>query len=55
MAPPSDDGDELSNTDLDSNRMLYQNQIAPQSDGVSPIKVEDESEDITPTPGGRLR
>ncbi|TNV86765.1 hypothetical protein FGO68_gene6602 [Halteria grandinella] len=40
------DGEEdeaLSNTDLDSNKVIYHNQM----EGASPIKVEDESEDVS--------
>ena len=46
------DGEDMSNTDLDSNRILYNNL---HSDGVSPIKVEDESEEVNPADPSRLR
>lgn len=44
--------DELTNTDLESNKVVYvsSNQLG---EGMSPIKVEDESEDVL-TPGTKL-
>jgi hypothetical protein len=44
--------DELTNTDMESNKVAYvsSNNLG---NGMSPIKVEDESEDMVGTPGGR--
>jgi hypothetical protein len=43
------DDEELTNTDLESNKVIYSQHMI---EGMSPIKVEDESEEIIVT-GGR--
>ena len=48
--PAQLEDDELTNTDLESNKVVY---VSSQQlgEGMSPIKVEDESEDVIMTPG----
>ena len=43
QARPEEEEDGMTNTDIDSNRVLYN-----PADNVSPIKVEDEGEDPLP-------